>query len=195
MKKIFIVCVMAVFLCACGSSSSYVFLEDREVTTGEASSSFESKEETQTVSLGKCVVYICGAVVSPGVYEVDSGSRVVDVLDLAGGISTDGDPTVINLAEPVYDGEQIYIPTFDEVSSGYSTSKESYKETQSLRVNINTASKEELMTIKGIGEGKALAIIEYRQKNGGFSSVEELVNVRGIGEASLERLRDYITVN
>ena len=126
-------------------------------------------------------VYVCGAVVNPGVYEVSEGSRVYDVVCMAGGLTDEADATAVNQAENVYDGQMIFLPTEAQII-------------EDTRVNINTASLEELMTLSGIGQAKAEQIIVYRNTNGDFSSVEEIMNVDGIKEGLYNRIKDDIRV-
>ena len=131
------------------------------------------------------MVYVCGEVNDPGVYHLPNKSRVCDAIESAGGMTDDAGRDFWNLASEVYDGQMIYVPTKEEVESG-SVPKQDTENTDvssgdSSKININTASKEELMTLAGIGESKADNIIKYRQENGSFSAVEDLTNVSGIG--------------
>lgn len=161
-------------------------------------------EETNTV-----IVDIKGMVAVPGVYEVDSSARVNDVIILAGGLIEGADTSMINLAKVVSDEMTIIIYSSDEVLQKYKDEVcicdcpeitndaciNSNNESNSNKlVNINTASKEELMTITGIGESKADIIIKYREDNGNFKSIEDIKNVTGIGESLFEKIKDYITV-
>ena len=132
-------------------------------------------------------VYINGAVRQPGVYQVDGGDRLADVVTLAGGLTEDADPTRVNLALLVKDEAHFYIPRPGEPLPTPSLG--------TARVNINTASAEELQTLYGIGEQKASDILEYRQQNGPFLRVEDLLKVNGIGSKTLEDLRELITVS
>ena len=157
----------------------------------------------------KIFVYICGAVVHEGVYELPSDSRIVDAVEMAGGMTEDACRDYMNLAEKLVDGEKIYIPTVEEVeasdiriginefsgitSSGYDTSASDIS--SDGRVDINHASKEELITLSGIGEGRAEDIIAYREANGGFESVEDIMNVSGIGNAIYDKIKDRIKVD
>ena len=131
-------------------------------------------------------VYVNGAVLRPGVYRVQPGDRLEDVLALAGGLTRDADPSTVNLAMRVSDEAHFYIPSLGE------TPPES---TPALGlVNINTATVEELQTLRGIGEQKAGDIVHYREENGPFSRVEDLLKVSGIGPKTIEDLRPFITV-
>lgn len=187
-------------MCGCGSAESGVSLDYDRVTKAQTESSAEDTSDDVSASEGVLTegvlaVHVCGAVNNAGVYELESGSRIVDALEMAGGVTEEGAVTALNLAELLYDGEQVYVPTWTEVSEGYSVSAVQTEGEGTALVNINTAGKEELMTLKGIGESLADAIIEYRQSYGGFSSIEDLMQVSGIGETSFEKLRPYITVD
>ena len=146
-------------------------------------------------------VHICGAVVNPGVYILSAGSRIFEGIEAAGGFSEDACEDFVNLAQTLQDGQRIVIPTMEEAEAAAqdSTYQEEWlpEETQSAdgRVNINTASEQELSAISGIGAGKAAAIIRYRQENGSFSSVEDIMKVSGIKEGTYEKIKDKITVN
>lgn len=142
-------------------------------------------------------VYICGSVVSPGVYELSDGARVYEAIEHAGGFKEEAAQEAINQAEKVTDGQQIYIPTKEEVEAGETeVSKQWVGGDSSLsgKVNINTASKDELMTLSGIGDSRAESIIAYRESNGPFQSVEELMNVEGIKEGVFNKIRDQIAL-
>lgn len=136
------------------------------------------------------MVHITGEVKSPGVYEVTEGSRVNDVVKMAGGVTENADLDVINLAAYVKDAEKIVIPAVKENAEGEIIPAQS----GSALVNINTASLEELKTLPGVGDVIARNIISYREKNGGFKNTEEIKNVPRIGEGTYLQLCDLITV-
>ena len=137
-------------------------------------------------------IHVAGAVRRPGLYEVPEGSRVADALDVARGPLRRADLDVINLAEIVADGTQIYVPRRGEsaVAGGVGGSASSPGGPD--LVDINSADQPALETIPGIGPVKAAAIIEYRESSGPFESVEELIEVTGIGPATLESMRAYV---
>lgn len=154
-------------------------------------------------------VDIKGAVINPGVYEVSDGDRVSDVIEKAGGLAKGANTTFINLGKRVFDEMIIWIYTDKEIdelklSLVQYIEKEcncpSVKNSACLnngemddKVNINTANLDQLMTLPGIGEVKAKAIIEYREKNI-FKTIEDIKNVSGIGDSAYEKIKDYITV-
>lgn len=153
------------------------------------------KSSLETGSYGEettltMAVHIVGCVEKPGVYYVDEGAIVNDVVKLAGGLTKDADVSVTNLARRVTDGMMITIYSKRQVAEG-NTALEAGKQVQ---ININTADKERLMSLPGIGESKATAIISYRNKNGGFKEIKEIMNISGIKEAVFNKIKDYITV-
>lgn len=135
--------------------------------------------------------YICGKVKEPGVYEIEKGSRVNDLLAAAGGFAEGASETGVNLARVVEDGEMIYIP---DVSETVNVTDGSDGSEYAGLININTADKERLMSLPGIGETKAAAIIQYRNKNGSFTNIEEIKKVSGIGENIFSEIEALITV-
>jgi len=146
------------------------------------------------------VVYVCGAVNTPGVYILPLGSRLYEAVDFAGGLSENADASYHNLARYISDGERIYILSLEETKElsviRQAAGEESTGSNASENgpVNLNTATLEQMMTLPGIGEAKAKDILEYRTKIGQFTSAEEIKNVSGIGDAMFERIKDKITV-
>ena len=132
---------------------------------------------------------------------LDSGDRIYEAIALAGGLTEDASTAAVNQAETVSDGQMIFVPTIEEAEAGIGVISEvsgaATSEQEAVsdgRVNLNTASLTELMTLPGIGESKAQSILDYRAKNGGFSSVEEIMNVDGIKEGLYNRIKDSIKV-
>lgn len=136
----------------------------------------------------KLLVDVKGAVYNPGVYQMEKEDRVIDVIIKAGGLLDTADVYQVNLAKSVYDEMEIIVPKQGEIILN------SYKSEQNGKVNINRASVTELITLSGIGEEKAKAIIKYRDKNGDFRSIEEIINVSGIAEGTFEKIKDNITI-
>lgn len=144
------------------------------------------------------IIYIDikGAVKSPGMYSFQEGDRVQDAVQRAGGLTDEADHRQINLAQKLTDQMLLIIPRVGEegvVNQG-GVSGDSDSQSDAHQVNINTADKTELMTLKGIGEVKAQSIIDYREENGSFQTIEEIKNVSGIGEGTFANLKDSITV-
>ncbi|WP_177201570.1 helix-hairpin-helix domain-containing protein [Butyrivibrio proteoclasticus] len=142
------------------------------------------------------VVYVCGAVICPGVYELPAVSRADDAVKAAGGFADGADDTYINLAAKVEDGTKLMIPTKDEVKNGLvadSTDITGESGSNGL-ININKATKEELKTIPGIGEKVAGKIVEYREQSGYFACIEDIMKVSGIKDKLFSKIKEYITV-
>lgn len=151
----------------------------------------EKTEESTTLE-AVIFVDIKGEVKKPGVYQMKVGDRVKDAIDAAGGLTAEADSQKVNLAQRVEDQMVIVVPKVGEEAEAIpagTTSKEASKEG---KVNINTATVEELKTLKGVGEKKAEAIIEYRKKNGSFKTKEDLMKVRGIGKKLFESFEERI---
>ncbi len=191
-------CFFITELIGCGKNSATYFVSDEntEKIQIESTESGESQENKAT----EIYVHVCGKVVKPGVYELEEDARLCDAIEAAGGYSNKADKEYLNLAEKVTDGQKIYVPGKDEIKENEQTSAETqnntneYKAQDSNKVNINTASREELMTISGIGEAKADSIIAYRSENGSFSSIEDIKNVSGIGDGLFSKMKEYITI-
>ena len=168
----------------------------------------EEKEESKdNIPTTKVTVDIKGMINNPGVYEVDSNSRVNDVITLAGGLKEGADTSNINLAKIVSDEMTIIIYSTEEVLEKFkqevcicncpcieNNACINNNDNNSNLININTATIEELTTLTGIGDVKAEAIIKYRNEVGKFKTKEELLNVDGIGESLFEKIKDDITV-
>lgn len=138
------------------------------------------------------IVDVAGAVRQPGVYEFAEGDRVIDAIERAGGSLVKADLSLLNLAAPLADGTQILVPKAGQGGAGVPGG--STPGSTSGLININSASETELETLSGIGEVLAATIVEYRTQNGPFASVEELMDVSGIGPATLDEIRDQVTV-
>ncbi|MBA3737632.1 MAG: helix-hairpin-helix domain-containing protein [Actinobacteria bacterium] len=138
------------------------------------------------------IVDVAGAVREPGVYEFVEGDRVIDAIDRAGGSLPKGDLSLLNLAAPLTDGTQILVPKAGP--PGAVVPGGSAPGSTGGLININSASATELETLSGIGEVLAATIVEYRDQNGPFASVEDLMDVSGIGPATLDEIRDQVTV-
>lgn len=178
----------------------------------------EKKKENKKSNTSEVYkVDIKGQVANPGIYSLKANSRVIDVIEKAGGLTENADTSVINLSKKISDEMVIIIYSHEEVNE-FGKTKEIEKQvlmecknneiyslennacieidnstTISGKININTASKEELMTLTGIGESKANDIIKYRETNGPFKSIEDLTKVNGIGESTLANIKENIT--
>lgn len=176
-KKLFIVLVCFLMLVGCADKQSDAVLIQE----------LDASEETEEKNLSNSIfVYVCGAVMQEGVYELPEGSRVFEAVEKAGGFTEDAACTKINQAEILRDETRLYVPTVDEIM-------EEQLETDG-KVNLNTASKESLMTIPGIGESKATQIIQYREEHGSFQKIEDVMNITGIKEGLFLKIKDYIKI-
>lgn len=153
---------------------------------------------------GTIYVHVCGAVMAPGVYEMTAGSRVYEAIQAAGGFTEDAEESYVNQAQELSDGVKLMIPTMEEVQQGSFASgdrqsvlfaqEDGQAHTKDGRVNINTASEEELCKIPGIGATRAAAIVAYRENHGGFADPEDIMKVNGIKEGTYEKIKDSISV-
>ena len=140
----------------------------------------------------KIFVDVKGAVKYPGVFETTKDKRVKDLIEEAGGLLDDADTSTLNLSQKVKDQMVIYVLKHDEKPKQISDSGSSSSNTDVI--NINTANKEQLMKISGVGKTKAEAIIAHREKNGDFKKKEDITKVRGIGKSTFEKIKDKIEV-
>lgn len=179
--------------------------ETEESTAGDAGQPGDSGDGTVTENT---VIYVdvTGAVKAPGVYTLPAGSRVFEAIALAGGAREDASLENLNQAGILQDGQQIRVYTEEEAAQmaqqgslpslpGAEAAAGQEEGQEASKVNINTAGKDELMTLTGIGETRAEAILAYRQETGGFQTPEDLMQVEGIKEKTFEKLKDQITVN
>ena len=166
--------------------------ESVEETTVVETTVLAEKTEVSTTQEAVIFVDIKGAVKNPGVYQMKSGDRVKDALEAAGGLTEEADSQKVNLAKRLEDQMVIVVPKVGEEAEEIPTGETRKEATKEGKVNINTATVEELKTLKGVGEKKAEAIIEYRKKNGSFQTKEDLMKVRGIGKKLFESFQERI---
>lgn len=193
-----------------------VIKDNKEIVTTKK----KSLEKKTVDNIEKYKVDIKGEINNPGIYSLEKDKRVIDVIVLAGGLTGNADTSVLNLSKKVTDEMVIIIYSKEQVSD-FKKTKEIEKQVEEKciqpdenslkndacitsnsnsqtqingKINLNTASVEELMTLQGIGESKAKDIIKYRETNGGFKSIEELTNISGIGESTLAQIKENITV-
>ena len=171
--------------------------EDSPEKTGEETRAKGQEPEQETDAI---FVYVCGQVAAPGVYELSAGARVYQAIERAGGTLEGASPESLNLAQQAEDGQKIYVPSKEEAEAGTFPQDDSWGAASSSReqgggkVNLNTAGLEELMTLTGIGQTRAEAIITYREEEGAFQAPEDIMKVDGIKEGIYEKLKDEITV-
>jgi competence protein ComEA len=175
-------------------------------TTLSFAVSSPQKIELEAKLVRELTVHIAGAVKTPGLYQLRVGARINDGVIAAGGATAQADLDSVNLAMLLSEGEQIYIPKRNEKphiivqprftnSNNSNSSNNSTNSQLQISININTATAIELEQLAGVGPSTAKAIIEFRQKNGGFKTVEDLLNVRGIGPAKLSEILPQARVN
>jgi competence protein ComEA len=157
-----------------------------------------------TLALTSMVVHVAGHVLVPGVYTLPPGARVVDAVQMAGGVSPTAQPDAINLAQPLHDGDRVYVPGVDDpsvVAPGVSPAQGGTPDAGSVSsgappgpIDLNSATAEQLDTLPGVGPSTAAAIVAHREQNGPFATVDDLDSVTGIGPTKLEALRPLVTV-
>lgn len=176
---------------------AYMFYNDNksnnlliEASSGQSTSinNGENQEENREVDNITQKAYISGQVKNPGVFEINENFRVIDLVDLAGGFTSSAYTDNINLSQHVEDADHIKVYSYEEMEYTEKIMEES------KYININKATKEELMSLNGIGETISLAIIQYRDENGSFKDIEEIKNVNRIGESIFDNIKDEIVV-
>ncbi|WP_124061254.1 helix-hairpin-helix domain-containing protein [Gordonibacter sp. Marseille-P4307] len=167
----------------------------REIERDSASTVNSVNEEPRSIT-----VQVSGCVQKPGVYALAEGSRVNDAVDLAGGLASDAADAGLGLARVLADGEEVHIPSKDDAdrvapsAEGSAPSARSNPGSQGGRVNVNTATVDELQSLNGIGPSLAKRIVAYRTEHGRFSAVDQLTEVPGIGQKTLAKLKDKLAV-
>lgn len=186
LNRILLMAIVCTFcLCSCGEKEAPIFFAPQ---AADATYEQEKDYDTESDAPAQVVVHVCGAVCEPGVVSLAEGARAVDAIALAGGMTAQADADYINLAAILQDGEKLYVPTKEETLLW-----EEAQANASL-VNINTASKEVLCTLPGIGESKAADIIAYREEQGAFSCKEDIMKVDGIKESLFAKIEELIIV-
>lgn len=186
---VLIFCALFLVLFGCGEKPDLI-LQETSLAQETLSEQETEKQQSQNI-----FVYICGEVKNPGVYELPSGSRIYQLVEKAGGMKKKADAGAVNLAEALMDGQMIRIPGQSEPGQQtVSAASESIGSGTDGKININTASREQLMTLAGIGETKADQIIAYRTDNGAFQKIEDIMQVAGIKEGLFEKIKECITV-
>lgn len=185
-----------------GSQEKDVFSEslyEEDLKNLPAGSGVPAADEILKTEDKEIEVYICGAIMNPGVYTLEEGNRVDDLLLLCGGFRDNAYLLNMNLAERLTDGEKIYVMTKREAKEQespavFTEEQGEPSKVQDGKVDINKASKELLMTIPGIGGAKAEKIINYRENMQPFSSIEDITKIDGIKNGVFEKIKDFIKV-
>ena len=165
-----------------------------EVTTVSKDEKEDKNQKEEVVEQDLITVDVKGAVKSPGIYDLPVGSRINVAVQKAGGLTDNADSKSINLAQRISDEALVYVPTKEEVTSQEAHSNASNTK-ENKKVNLNKASLEELKQVKGLGAKRAQDIIDHRESNGNFKSVDDLKKVSGIGAKTIEKLKEYVTVD
>ena len=185
-------------------------LESTDPVAADASGAEIQSREKEEAQPEKIYIHVCGAVESPGVYELEQGQRVCDAVRMAGGFAGDADEDYVNQAERLSDGAKLVIPTREQsaaekerqtaelglVEPETAETPQDYGETHGSgeKININTASESELRQIPGVGTTRAAAIVAYREAHGAFQKTEDIMKVSGIKEGTFEKIKDSIRV-
>lgn len=199
---LFILLTGLFYSCKISKSNAPIESLDNNLVTSSKESDEKTEQDRDVVDVEKLIyVHLCGAVNNPDVYVVNENTRLVELIELAGGLTKEASDEAVNQAAILLDGEQIYIPTKEEVEQGIGNvaidntlGKVSTLDKASGKVNLNKANQDELMTLPGIGEAKALSIIKYRSENNGFKSIEEIKNISGIKDSVYNKISDKITI-
>lgn len=189
--------------------------KETKLDTNNKNKKEETKEEKNNIK--EIMVDVKGEVVNKGIYKLKVGSRVIDAINMAGGITEKGDTSVLNLSKKLKDEMVIIVYSYYEVEHFKETKEEENiiqnncvngvdginndacindktNNPENTTISINTATQEQLQTLPGIGEEKAKSIIEYRNNNGGFKTIEDIKNVSGVGDSIFEKIKDHITL-
>lgn len=210
MRLLLILLTFMIFpgLSGCGKKEAEILLEEEQKESSEKETEIlETEKEPEpeiTQPSQDIFVDICGAVTKPGVYRMPPDSRVYEAVEAAGGLLPEAAGNRVNQAQPLSDGQQIYVPTKEEAEkAGAVPAEGAFPEikagenspvSENGKVNLNTADAAALQTLSGIGESKAQAILAYREEHGGFSSIEELMDVPGIKENTFLKIKEKIAV-
>lgn len=187
-KSLLVLLVIALF----SAGITYYRLNNQDIDI------IDNEEElTDNTPNSIITVYVSGEVNKPGLIQIDSNARVSDAITACGNFTPLADKNAINLAQKLSDGTHIQVPTIKNsanTTSSTNNSSNSPNDKSNDLVNINTATKEELDTLPGVGPATAEKILNYRQEHGNFQSIEDLKNVKGIGEAKFNKLQDKISI-
>lgn len=206
-----LVCLICYFLSYNSKSTGISLSDDSEERVVETSDIEESDSVQETsVDLGNSqgktsveqesiAIHVCGQVKNPGVYTLAKGARVSDAIDAAGGLTKEAAGDFINQAQKLEDEQQVYVLSQEEAKESpkevqQEKNNDSHSENTGL-ININQATREELMTLPGIGEAKADMIITYREEHGKFASIEDIKNISGIKDGVFNKICDLITTD
>lgn len=182
--------IQIVFICIFIISGISIYIQDNE-----RKASFSVNSSNISKNDDRIGVYISGEVKNTGVYYLKKDSRITDLINICGGLTEEADVSKINPAQKLNDSDKIIIPKKEENNLNNIEKEDENKGVDNVqdKININTATKDELTSLNGIGEATANKIINYRNKNK-FKEIEDIMNVPGIGEAKFNNIKDYICV-
>lgn len=194
-----LLCILIMFIVFSTKHKENIKVDDI-VLASSLETSKESNDTLPSRTENTIVVDIKGAISVEGTYQMKVGDRVVDVIKKAGDFTDNADKTSVNLAQKVTDEMMIYVARQDEqrsllMSSNFRSSGTENKTEVKKKLNLNTASENDLQNISGIGKKKAEDIVAYREEHSRFSSIDELKNISGIGDKTLEKLQEEVSVD
>lgn len=189
-----IICMLAAGICF-SCNKGVAIGESQKVWLEETQAIVQETESQMAEIPNRCYVHVCGEVLNPGVYELEEGSRIFQLIEMAGGFTDAAATEYLNMAQIVQDGMKIQVPSLEELDTGEWLGQQgSALEEKPRKINLNTATKEELMTLRGIGEARAEDILRYREEHGTFETIEEIMEISGIKDAAFQKIKEYITV-
>ncbi|WP_303868130.1 helix-hairpin-helix domain-containing protein [Acetobacterium wieringae] len=186
-NKILYILIVLVFLGVFWGWYHFKESRDAAISISDATVLENGADENSQSDQAQMMVHITGAVNQPGVVSLNQGARLIEAIELVGGLTETADVDSLNLARKIQDEEKIHIPVIGEVSATTVSSEND-------KININTASLEELKSLPGVGDVIAQGIIDYREKHGGFKQLEELKNVNRIGDKVYDGLSESIVI-
>ena len=204
-----VLCGICVMMAGCRKTSGF-YLDQQADTSPEESGSMKDTEERISQSAEgeaeasagweaaeppRIYVQVSGAVAHPGVYELAEGSRIFEAIELAGGLTGQADQKRLNQAQPAVDGQMVYVYALGESEDEAAEASVLEEEEQDGRVDLNTASVQQLMTLPGIGQAKAEGIVSYREAHGSFEKIEDIMEIEGIKEGVFSKIKDQIKVD
>ena len=180
--------LVLVMLCPACREQEGILYESGETASLDPTGTSKEEEAKEPSGAETVFVHVCGEVNRPGVYELPGDARVEAAVQAAGGMTGEAAADYLNLAEPITDGQKIEVPSQEEAQRLI----EREAQQQEGLVNLNTATLEQLMTLPGIGQSKAEAILDYRERQGAFTEITELMEIPGIKEGVFQKIQDYI---
>ena len=184
MKILALILMLFITFSGCSQKNAGMHLLEEAKPLASAEEPEDAKKDKEDIAY--IFVHVCGAVKREGVYELPYGSRVYEAIEAAGGFCEEADVRNVNQAEVLEDEERVYVPVIGEEVQTDSD--------EGGKININKASKEQLMTLPGVGASRAESIIAYRKEQGSFQSIEDIMQVSGIKEGLFEKIKDLITI-